>query len=376
MATKRDYYEILGVSKTASAEEIKRAYRKLALQHHPDKTGGDDTRFKELGEAYEVLSDTGKKQQYDQYGHNGPFGPGGNGGGAGSAGFGGFSSDEFDFSGAAGGFGDIFEMFMGGQNGGRRSGPTRGRDLETNVSLDFKQAVFGTEQTITLDLEDTCDRCKGSTAEPGSKVNTCKTCDGAGQVTRVQNTILGAIRQNQTCGTCGGRGQIPEQTCTKCAGRGVVRTTKSLTVKVPAGVDNGSTIRVTGAGGAPVGAPAGGQKGDLYVHIRVRYQAKYTREGQDIITNITLAMASAALGTEVPIETVDGVVTLKIPAGTQSGKTFKLSGKGVPYIGVSRRGDHLVNVTVDIPTKLSAKQRELLEEFAASDGPKKNFWSK
>ena len=377
MATKRDYYEILGLGKTASAEEIKRAYRKLALQHHPDKTGGDDTKFKELGEAYDVLSDTGKKQQYDQYGHNGPFGPGGNGGGGAGAGASGFSADDFDFSGSTGGFGDIFEMFMG-QNGGRRASaaPTRGRDLETNVTIDFKQAVFGVDQTITLDLEDSCDRCKGSTAEPGSKVSTCQTCQGSGQVTRVQNTILGAIRQTVSCPTCSGRGQIPEKTCTKCGGRGVVRTTKNLTVKIPAGVDNGSTIRVTGAGGAPVGAPAGGTKGDLYVHVRVRHQSTWERQNQDIITKADIPMAAAALGTEIPIETVDGKVTLKIPAGTQSGKVFRLSGKGVPYIGAGRRGDHLVSVTVETPTKLSPHQRELLDEFLKTDPAKKKFWDK
>ena len=375
MASKRDYYEVLGLTKSATAEEIKRAYRKLALQHHPDKTGGDDTRFKELSEAYEVLGDSGKKQQYDQHGHSGPFGAGAGGSGGYSQG-GGFDASDYDFSGA-GGFGDIFEMFMGGQNGARRNGPVRGRDLETTISLEFKQAVFGSEQTIALDLEDTCSRCKGSTAEPGSKVNECYTCKGSGQVTRVQNTILGAIRQSQTCGTCGGRGQIPEQTCTKCAGRGVVRVQKNLSVKIPAGVDNGSTIRVTGAGGAPVGAPAGGQKGDLYVHVVVRHQTKWQRDGQDIRTEAKIPMAEAALGIEIPVETVDGKMTVKIPAGTQSGRVFKLSGKGVPYINSpSRRGDHLITVTVDIPTKLSARQRELLEDFIASDGPKRKFWEK
>lgn len=380
MASKRDYYEVLGISKSASADEIKKAYRKLALQHHPDKTGGDDSKFKELGEAYEVLSDSRKKAQYDQYGSaDGPFG-GAQGGGAGygqaggSAGFEGFDFNNFDFGGG-GGFGDIFEMFMGGQGGNTSRGDNRGRDLETTITLDFKEAVFGSEKSLELTLEDTCPRCKGTMAEPGSKLTTCNTCNGKGQTERVQQTILGSFRQAVTCAACGGRGQIPEHTCAECGGRGVKRRTKTVKVKIPAGVDDGTTIRLSGEGAAAAGVGAGGQKGDLYVHIRVR-ASHFKRQRQEIVSEIRVGIVEASLGIDVPIETVDGPVTLKVPAGTQSGKVFKLSSKGVPYVNSSRRGDHLVQVTVEVPTKLSSRQKQLLEEFRAQEPSKKRFWER
>lgn len=365
MATKRDYYDILGVSKSASADEIKRAYRKLAMEHHPDKHGGDDAKFKEIGEAYEVLKDDKKRSAYDQFGHagaqgHGPFGGGGAGGYAG--GFGGNAQgfEGFDFS-------DILNQFMGGS--GQR-GPARGRDLEVVVTVDFLDAVFGTEQNISLTLDDTCSHCKGDGAEPGTKLKTCDTCKGRGQVTRVQQTILGAIQQTSTCPTCHGSGKIPEKACTVCHGSGVQRRTRNLKVRIPAGVDNGATMRLSGEGSAPRG---GGHKGDLYVQIRVRPDRRFHREGQDIQSDVVIPMVAAALGTEAPIQTVDGEVTLKIPAGTQSGKVFKLSGRGVPSINGRGRGDHLVTVTVETPTKLSTKQRQLLEQFAADAG-KKGFF--
>jgi molecular chaperone DnaJ len=368
MATKRDYYDILGVSKSATADEIKRAYRKQAMEHHPDKHGGDDAKFKELGEAYEVLKDPQKKAAYDQFGHAGaqgnPFGGGGN---AGAGGFGGFSGAEgFDFS-------DILNQFMGGAGGfgGQQSrGPARGRDLEVAITIDFMDAVSGTDRDITLSLDDTCEHCHGDGAEPGTKLKTCPTCNGQGQVRRVQQTILGAIQQVATCHTCDGRGKVPEQACSVCHGSGIMRRQKTISLKIPAGIDDGATMRLTGKGGAPKG---GGQKGDLYVQIRVKADKRFERHGANIHSATTIPMAAAALGTEVEIETVDGPVTLKIPAGTQSGKVFKLSERGMPSLGGRSRGDHLVTVTVEIPTKLSAKQRELLEQFSA-EGGKKGFW--
>jgi molecular chaperone DnaJ len=367
MATKRDYYDILGVSKSATADEIKRAYRKLAMQHHPDKHGGDDSQFKELSEAYEVLKDDQKRAGYDQYGPAGaqgnPFG-GGGGGFSGSEGFGGFGGAEgFDFS-------DILNQFMGGNGGGRQQGPARGRDLEVVLTIDFMAAIFGTEQEISLSMDDECEHCSGKGAEPGSKLKKCTTCNGQGQVKRVQQTILGAIQQVATCGTCDGRGEVPEKVCTICKGAGVMRRQKSLTVRIPGGVDNGATMRLTGKGAAPKG---GGPKGDLYVQIRVKADRRFERHGHNIVSQAAVPMVDAALGTEIKVETVDGPVKLKIPAGTQSGKVFKLSEHGVPVVNGRGRGDHLVNVTVETPTKLSAKQKELLQQFSDGAG-KKGFF--
>ncbi len=366
---KRDYYEVLGVSKSATADEIKRAYRKLAMQHHPDKHGGDDKPFKEIAEAYEVLKDSKKRQQYDQFGHNGPFG----GGSSGGQGFGGFdfNNANFDFSQFGGGFGDIFDMFMGGagtQTRGRQS--RRGADMEARVVLEFNEAIFGVQRELNFNADERCDRCDGKRAEPGTKIKTCSTCKGAGHVTRMQQTILGSIRQTAVCGTCEGTGDVPEEPCHRCRGKGVVRAAQKLTVKIPAGIDDGSTIRLAGRGGADRSGPSG----DLYVHISVKAHPQLRRRGQDIESIVSVPMADAALGGEVPVLTVDGEVQLKVPAGTQSGKIFKLSEKGVPVISGRRRGDHLVTVAVEIPTKLTSRQKELLEEFAAEGAKKKRFW--
>lgn len=364
---KRDYYEVLGVSKSASADEIKRAYRKLAKEHHPDKHGGDDSQFKEIGEAYEVLKDSQKKAAYDQFGHAaGAGGAGGPFGGAG--GFGGFNTQGFDFSQFQGqGFGDIFDMFF--QGGGRAAQqPARGADLEATVTLEFKEAVFGTERRLHFNAEERCDRCEGNGAEPGSKIKACETCKGEGQVTRVQQTILGAMRQTQVCPTCSGQGRIPEERCQKCRGEGTVKAAREVVVKIPAGIDDGATIRLSGQGGAHRSGPAG----DLYVHVRVKADNELKREGRNILSTVAVPMTVAALGGEVAVQTVDGAVKLKIPAGTQPGKLFKLSERGVPSVGGRKRGDHHVMVTVEIPSKLSAKQRALLEQFATESGGKKH----
>lgn len=369
MATTRDYYDILGVSKSATADEIKRAYRKAAMEHHPDKHGGDDAKFKELGEAYEVLKDPQKRSSYDQFGHAGAQGNPFGGGGGGQQ-----YSGGFDFNGAGFDFSDILNQFMGGAGGGGgRRGPARGRDLEVSVTVEFTEAVFGAEKDITITLDDSCEHCSGIGAEPGTKLKTCETCQGRGQVTRLQQTILGGIQQAVVCPTCSGRGQIPEKPCTVCRGAGVLRRSKTLTVKIPAGVDDGATMRLDGKGAAPKG---GGQKGDLYVQIRVRSDRRFVRHGRDIHSEAKIPMVAAALGTEIEVETVDGNLKLKIPAGTQAGKVFKLTGRGVPVLGRSSRGDHLVTVGVDIPTKLSGKQRELLEQFAKESGHKKGFFGR
>lgn len=360
--SKRDYYEVLGVSKDASADELKKAFRKAAVKHHPDKEGGDETKFKEINEAYEVLKDSQKRQRYDQFGHAGVGGSSGGGGYSGNPfeGFGGFNGQNVHFDFGDGGLGDIFGQFFGG--GQRSQGPRRGRDVEAQIELTFEEAVFGVEEKITLDMDDECEHCKGSTVEPGHSMKTCETCKGAGQQTRVMNTMFGAIQQAVTCETCGGKGKVPEKVCTVCHGKGTQRRKQTMTLKVPAGIDDGATIRLKEKGEA-IGD---GDRGDLYVHIRVKAHKKFTREGDLILSEEHVGMVDATLGTEIDVDTVDGTVRMKVPAGTQSGTDFKLSGHGVPHLRSEKRGAHIVSIIVDIPTKLSKKQRELLEQFGDS----------
>lgn len=362
--TKRDYYEVLGVSKDASDDEIKKAFRKAAVQHHPDKEGGDEAKFKEINEAYEVLKDKQKRQRYDQFGHAGVGGAsGGGGGGNPFEGFGGFNGQDIHFDFGGGGFGDIFSQFFGG--GSQQTyGPTRGRDVETRITLTFEEAVFGKDEELILTLDDECTHCKGTTVEPGHSMKTCETCKGAGQQVRLMNTMFGQIQQAVTCETCRGKGKVPEVVCSRCKGSGTERREQRITVKIPAGIDDGATIRLRERGEA-IG---GGGKGDLFVHVRVKAHKKFTREGDLILSEEHISMIDAALGTEIDVETVDGVVTMKIPAGTQSGTDFKLSGHGVPHLRSDTRGAHIVSIVVDTPTKLSKRQRELLEEF---EGAKK-----
>jgi molecular chaperone DnaJ len=355
--SKRDYYEVLGVAKDASADEIKKAFRKAAVLHHPDKEGGDEAKFKEINEAYEILKDQQKRQRYDQFGH---AGVGGNGGGAsgGNPFGGGFGGQNVNFDFGDGGLGDIFGQFFGG-GGQQQRGPKRGRDIETNLTLTFEQAVFGVEEKLTLDMEDECEHCHGTTVEPGHSMKTCPTCKGAGQQTRVMNTIFGQIQQAVTCDTCKGTGKVPEKVCTVCRGKGTQRRKQTVVLKVPAGIDDGSTIRLKERGEA-IG---GGARGDLYVNVRVKAHKKFTREGDIILSEEHVDMVDAALGTEIDVETVDGKVRMKIPAGTQSGTDFKLSSHGVPHMRSSSRGAHIVSILVDTPTKLSKKQKALLEEL-------------
>jgi molecular chaperone DnaJ len=353
--SKRDYYEVLGVGKSASADEIKKAYRQAAVKHHPDKEGGDEAKFKEINEAYDVLKDAQKRQRYDQFGHAGVGGA--SGGGYGGNPFEGFQGQNVNFD-FGEGLGDIFGQFFGG--GGRQRTPQRGRDVEVSLQLTFEEAIFGIETNIDLDMDSECTHCKGTTVEPGHDMKTCPTCKGAGQQTRVMNTMFGAIQQTVTCETCDGRGKIPEKVCTVCHGKGTERRRQTIKLKVPAGIDDGATIRLTGRGEA-IGI---GQKGDLYVHIRVKAHKHFTREGDIILSDEHVPMVDAALGTEIDVETVDGTVRMKVPAGTQSGTDFKLSGHGVPHVNSERRGPHIVNIIVDTPSKLSRKQRKALEDFA------------
>lgn len=361
--TKRDYYEVLGVSKDASADEIKKAFRKAAVKHHPDKEGGDEAKFKEANEAYDVLKDQQKRQRYDQFGHAGVGGAsGGAGGGNPFEGFNFNGQDiHFDFGGD-GGFGDIFGQFFGGGAGQQTYGPKQGRDVETRVTLDFEEAVFGKTVELKLNLDHECRHCKGTTVEPGYELKTCETCKGAGQQVRTMNTMFGPIQQAVACPTCHGKGKVPEKVCSVCHGSGVEKREEKVSVKIPAGIDDGATIRIREKGEAI----ANGVNGDLYVHVRVKAHKKFTREGDLILSEEHISMVDAALGTEIDVETVDGVVRMKIPSGTQSGTDFKLSGHGVPHLRTEARGAHIVQVIVDTPTKLTKKQKELLKDFASA----------
>lgn len=366
---KRDYYEVLGIGKDASADEIKKAFRRAAIQYHPDKEGGDEEKFKEVNEAYEVLKDTSKRQRYDQFGHAGVGGASGGGNpyeGFGGGGFG--NGQNFDFGDL--GLGDIFESFFGG--GGQRGSAgrqARGRDVESKVAISFEDAVFGTDVSIHLSLDDICEHCKGTTAEPGHDLKTCDTCNGSGQVVTAVRTIFGNIQQATICPHCKGTGKIPEKVCTVCHGKGTQRKSQDVSLKIPAGIDDGATIRLREHGEAI----ANGPKGDLYVNVRVKPHKKFTREGDLILSEEHVSMVEAALGTEIDVDTVDGMVRMKVPAGTQSGTDFKLANHGVHHLRGTTRGAHIVTLIVDTPTKLNKKQKELLEEFQATHGKKGLF---
>ncbi|MFC5405140.1 molecular chaperone DnaJ [Cohnella soli] len=352
MADKRDYYEVLELQKNASADDIKKAYRKLARQYHPDvnKAADAEVKFKEVKEAYDVLSDDQQRARYDQFGHQDP-----------NAGFGGAGGADF-----GGGFGDIFDMFFGG-GGGRRdpNAPQRGNDLQYTMTIEFKEAVFGKETDITIPRTETCDTCHGNGAKPGTKPDTCSTCRGTGQQEVAQNTPFGRIVNRRACSTCGGKGKIIKERCGTCAGSGQVKKQRKIHVKIPAGVDDGAQLRVSGEG---EGGVRGGPSGDLYIVLRVKSHDFFDREGDNILCEIPLTFTQAALGDEIEIPTLTEKVKLKIPAGTQTGKYFSLKGKGVPRLRGYGQGDQLVKVTVVTPTHLSDDQRELLREFAAKSG--------
>lgn len=359
--SKRDYYEVLGVSKSASADEIKKAFRRKAVELHPDKEGGDEAKFKEVNEAYEVLKDPSKRQRYDQFGHAGVGGASGNP-------FGGFGQGQevhFDFGDL--GLGDIFSSFFGGAGGRQQTRQARGRNVETNVEISFEEAVFGTEVELNLSLEDNCSHCKGTTVEPGHELKKCDECDGSGQVVTAMRTIFGNIQQASVCPKCKGAGKVPEKVCTVCHGKGTEKKRQEIGLKIPTGIDDGATIRLREHGEAI----ANGPKGDLYVNVRVKPHKKFTREGDLILSEETVNMVDAALGTEIKVETVDGLMKMKIPAGTQSGTDFKLSGHGVPHIKSDSRGAHIVTINVETLTKLSKRERDLLEKLREESGGRK-----
>jgi molecular chaperone DnaJ len=348
---KRDYYEVLGVGKDASAEEIKKAYRKLARQYHPDVNKAPDAeeKFKEVKEAYDVLSDPQKKANYDRFGHQDP-----------NQGFGGGGFGGFDASGM-GGFGDIFDMFFGGGRRANPNAPRKGADLQFGLTIEFTEAIFGKETDVEIPKEAECDTCHGSGAKPGTGVETCKSCKGTGQQEVVANTPFGRIVNRRVCTTCDGKGKVVKERCTTCRGAGRVKVRRKIHLNIPAGVDDGAQLRVSGEGEPGVN---GGPPGDLYVVLRVKPHEFFEREGNDIYCEVPITFAQAALGDEIEIPTVDGRVKLKIPAGTQTETYFRLRDKGVPYLRGNGRGDQHVKVRVVTPTKLTERQKELLREFA------------
>lgn len=355
----RDYYELLGVSQSANQDEIKRAYRRLARKYHPDvnKEAGAEETFKEINRAYEVLSEPEVRARYDRFGEAGV-------GGAGSGGF----QDMGDM----GGFADIFESFFGGfgggvgQSGGRRRGPTRGDDLRLDLKLDFKEAIFGGEKEIKISHLETCGTCSGSGAKPGTRPKACGTCSGSGQVRRTTRTPFGSFAQVSPCPTCSGTGEVVEDRCETCNGSGHRQENKKLKITIPAGVDNGTRLRVSNEGDA---GQKGGPSGDLYVYLFVTEDSSFRRDGINVLSDLKITYLQAILGAKIEVDTVDGPVKMDIPSGTQPGTILTLENRGVPRLGnpVSR-GDHLLTIQVQIPTRLNPGERELIEKLAEMRG--------
>jgi molecular chaperone DnaJ len=353
--TKRDYYEVLGVPKGAAADDVKRAFRKLAREYHPDvnKAPDAEARFKEINEAYEVLSDDQKRAAYDRYGHAATQGTGFGG----AEGYGGF-----------GDINDIFSEFFGGfarANAQQRRGPRRGADLRYDLKVDFLEAVFGAEKEIEVVRNDTCTRCNGHGSEPGTSPTRCRTCNGTGEVRRVQQSILGSFVNVATCPTCNGSGEVITVPCKQCGGRKQMRVTRMLAVTVPPGVDTGTQIRLNSEGEPGVN---GGPPGNLYVVINVTSHPYFRRKDEDIIVELSINVAQAALGDEIEVPTVDGKDRLNIPAGTQGGSVFRIKGKGVPHLRRNTRGDQLVLVNVQVPQTLNAEQKRLFLELSKTLG--------
>ena len=375
---KRDYYEVLGVSRSASEDEIKKAYRKLAKKYHPDLNPGNaeaEQKFKEVNVAYEVLSDSNKKARYDQFGFAG-VDPNYGAGAAGGGGFGGFT--DFDF----GDLGDIFGSFFGGGFGGStrssRNGPQRGESIRVGVTVSFEEAAFGCEKEVTVDRVDQCPTCKGSGCEPGTTPEVCTQCGGSGQVQQRRQTPMGVFATTTTCPKCGGRGKIIHSPCKDCNGTGQQRKRKTIQVNIPAGIDNGQTISLRGQGNA---GRNGGPAGDLLLTVTVRPHQLFRREGNDVLCEAPITFTQAVLGGEMEIPTIDGKVKYDIPEGTQTGTTFRLRGKGIPNLNGRGRGDQYVTVYIETPRNLNREQKEALKKFSQSLGEhnyeaRKNFFSK
>jgi len=372
MPGKKDYYDILGVDKDASQKEIKKAYRKLAKKYHPDMNDGDEQaseKFKEISEAYEILSDPDKRKRYDQYGHSG------------------INEEDFNFDdfarGGFGGFEDIFDMFFGGGMGGRtrssrRRRPQRGRDLQYKLNISFEEAAFGAKKKITIPRSETCPKCNGTGAENESDIKTCPKCNGQGQIRVTQQTPFGQFAQTKTCDRCGGDGKIVENPCSNCQGTGKVTRRRQLTINIPAGVNDGSKLRMSGEGEAgEKNAPSG----DLYIIINVETHEIFDRKGDDVYCEVPINFVQATLGDEIKVPTLDGKVKFKIPEGTQPGTTFRLKNKGIPHLNRSGKGDQYIKTKVVIPEKLDQEQKELLMKFAEMSGDeinpeKKGFFDK
>jgi molecular chaperone DnaJ len=364
--SKRDYYEVLEVTRTVTSEELKRSYRKLAVKYHPDKNPGDQTaeeKFKELSEAYDVLSDEQKRSAYDRYGHA-AFSQGGGGPRGGPGGF----HDPFDifrevFGASGGGGGGIFEQFFGGAASARpdRDGKQRGSDLRYDMQVRLEEAAFGCDKEIEVSKLETCDVCNGSGAESGSRAVSCRDCGGRGQVI----SSRGFFQVSQTCPRCRGTGQVIERPCRKCSGEGRVEASSRIKLKIPAGIEDGSRLRSMRNGEAGL---RGGPPGDLYVVVHIKEHEVFEREDNNLFCEVPVSFSTAALGGEATVPTLDGQAQLKIPAGTQSGTAFKLRSKGVPVLNSHSRGDLIVRVAVEVPTRLNAEQRKKLEEFAALMG--------
>ena len=369
----KDYYKILGVSKGASQDEIRAAFRKMAHQHHPDKQGGNVEKFKEANEAFQVLNDPQKRQQYDQFGatfdNAGAGGPGGYGQGFGGAGdfdfsgFGGCSGGQgFDFGDLGdifGGFGDIFGGGGSGRSAGGRRG-ARGQDIQVDIQIDLKETAFGTEKTFKLYKNTACDVCSGSGVESGSKMHKCKDCGGKGQVQQVQRTVFGAFQSVVQCPVCEGAGEIPEKKCKQCSGRGIIKKQEEITVKIPAGIDDGESIRLASHGEA---GHKGSRAGDLYLRVRVKKDLRFHREGFDIYIKKNISFTEAALGATVEVESLDGLLKVVIPEGVQSGQLIRLKSKGITHLRDFSRGDLYVEVIVVTPAKLSRRQKDLLRDL-------------
>lgn len=364
MAEKKDYYEVLGVGKGASSDEIKKAYRKLAKQYHPDVNEDKDEsseKFKEASEAYGVLSDDQKRKQYDTFGHAAfDQSAGGRGG------FGGF--DDF-----MGGFGDIFDSFFGGGRTSRRNGPVRGSDLRIELRITFEEAAFGVKKEVRLNKDETCASCGGTGAKKGTSPQTCATCGGTGQVRQQRNTAFGSFVNVVDCPDCGGRGSFIKEPCTDCGGRGISTKLKTINVDIPAGIDNGQILTMRGAGAS---GKLGGAPGDLQIYIYVQPHQLFTREGYDLYIDMPVSFVDAALGVELMIPTLEGKAKLKMADGTQTGTVFRLKDKGITHLHSSRKGSLYVKVNVEVPKKLNEKQKTLLREFDKLSTKQKSFFER